>query len=165
MSKLEIEKGKDKLLALEKEGEYTFHGSHVLTDELEPRQAQRWDSQTNKMVNDGEPAVVTTPFVEIAIFRAIISNDSKAHDGEHHSSFRYSNYDGKINLEFRTTPSILKQAENRKGYVYVFKKEADFIKNGGMELRIHRSIKPSRIFEVGFEDLPKNVDLSSQPIK
>ena len=149
-----IERGKEILMNLEKEGLYVFHGSTESIEELEPRQAKIWDKDKKEMIEHGEPSVVATPFAEVAIFRAIISNKIKADDGKHYSAF---GSDGKKPY-FETTPSVLKNAKDVIGYVYVFKKE-DFSKLSSMEWRSSKNLKPIRTFEVHFQDLPENIKL------
>jgi hypothetical protein len=85
---------KDVLLEIEKEGVYVFHGSPDLIEELEPRQAKTLDKESGEMIQHGEPAVVATPFVEIAVFRAIINSKIRSKDGKHHSAFSCDN--GKV---------------------------------------------------------------------
>jgi hypothetical protein len=148
----EIEQGKEALMSLEKEGIYVFHGSAELLPELDPRQAKIWDKEKGVMVEHGEPSVVTTPFAEIAIFRAVINNKIKSDDGKHYSSF---GSDGEKPF-YETTPSMLRNAKDAIGYVYVFKKE-DFYKLSPMEWRSNKRLKPVRTFEVHFEDLPQNI--------
>ncbi len=150
--KNKIEQGKDTLMTLEKEGVYVFHGSTELLEELEPRQAKIWDKDKKEMTEHGEPSVVATSFAEIAIFRAIISNKIKAGDGQHYSSF---GPDGEKPF-FETTPTMLKNAKDAIGYVYVFKKD-DFAKLSPMEWRSGKKLKPVRTFEVHFQDLPENI--------
>ena len=147
-----IEQGKEALISIEKEGLYVFHGSIELIEELEPRQSKIWDKDKKEMTEHGEPSVVATPFAEIAIFRAVISNKIKADDGKHYSAF---GSDGEKPY-FETTPSVLKNAKNAVGYVYVFKKE-DFTELSPMEWRSNKKLKPVRTFKVHFEDLPENI--------
>ena len=149
-----MERGKETLMSLEKEGAYVFHGSTELIKELEPRQAKIWDKEKKEMVEHGEPSVVATPFAEIAIFRAVISSKIKSDDGKHYSAFG----SGGEKPFFETTPSVLKNAKDAIGYVYVFKKDG-FEKISPMEWRSNKKLKPARIFEVRFEDLPKNIKL------
>lgn len=155
---MKVEKGKEKLLALEKEGVYVFHGSPELLEELEPRQPKTYDHNQKQMTNDGKLAVVATPFVEIAIFRAIINKKIKAEKGRCWS--RFSSNDGE--LEFETTPEVLELAKKIRGYVYVFKKE-DFERHNSMEWRSDHEVRPVLIFEVNFEDLPADIKLETAP--
>ena len=157
-AKIEVERGKEKLLALEKEGVYVFHGTTVILDELEPKQGRNFDYKLKRMENDGEPAVVATPFAEVAIFRAIINEKNEkieAKKGKYWSEF--SNNDGK--LEFVTTPEVIELAKKVKGYVYVFKRD-DFERRNSLEWRTIKSVKPIRVFEVNFNDLPEGIKLS-----
>lgn len=151
---MRIEKGRKTLMALEKKGLYVFHGSTELIEELEPRQAKILDKDKKEMIEHGEPSVVATPFAEIAIFRAVISNKVKANDGKHYSAF---GSDGE-KLYFETTPSVFKNAKDAVGYVYVFKKDG-FTKLSSMEWRSNKKIKPIRLFEVHFENLPENIKI------
>lgn len=154
MEEKRIEQGKETLIAFEKEGIYVFHGSPDLVEELEPRQPKIWDKDKKEVIEHGKPSVVATPFVEIAIFRAIINDKIKSDDGKHYSAF---GSDGEKPF-FETTPSVLKNAKNAVGYVYIFKKE-DFIKISPMEWRSDKKLKPVRTFEVHFQDLPENIKL------
>jgi len=157
-----IERGKDTLIALEKEGRFVFHGSlFLLSDELEPRQAKTLDKHTMNMINDGEPAVVATPIAEVAIFRAVINNNLRV-EGSHWSSFSWGKDGDGTLVEYRTTKEIFDKAKESKGYVYVFRKE-DFNKYGVLEYRAFNKVKPVRIFEVSFEDLPKNIKFEPFP--
>lgn len=73
-SKVEqIVKGREKLLALEKEGKFVFHGSPDVINVLEPRQAYNRNDETGTMEKHDEPAVFATPYAEVAIFRALIN--------------------------------------------------------------------------------------------
>lgn len=154
MEKIKLEQGKETLMTLEKEGIYVFHGSPDLVEELEPRQAKIWNKEKKEMTEHGEPSIVATPFAEIAIFRAIINDRIKSDGGKHYSAF---GSDGEKPF-FETTPSVLKNAKNAIGYVYVFKKE-DFVKISPMEWRSNKKLKSVRIFEVYFQDLPENIKL------
>jgi hypothetical protein len=147
-----IEEDKETLMSLEKEGVYVFHGSTELLEELETRQAKIWDKDKKEMTEHGEPSLVATPFAEVAIFRAILSTKIKADDGKHYSSF---GSDGE-NPFFETTPTMLINAKNAVGYVYVFKKD-DFAKLSPMEWRSDNKLKPVRTFKVNFQDLPDNI--------
>jgi len=155
---MKIEKGREKLLALEKEGVYIFHGSPELLEELEPRQPKTYDYNQKQMIDDGKLSVVATPFVEIAIFRAIINKKVEAEKGKCWS--RFSSDNGK--LEFATTSEVLELAKKVRGYVYVFKKE-DFERHNSMEWRSAHKVRPTFIFEVNFEDLPADIKLEAVP--
>ena len=157
-----IERGKDTLIALEKKGDFVFHGSLVLlSGELEPRQAKTLDKHTGSMINDGELAVVATPIAEVAIFRAVIDNSLRV-GGSHWSSFGWDKDGDGTSVEYKTTKEIFDKSKESKGYVYVFRKE-DFHKYGTLEYRAFNKVKPVRIFEVDFDDLPKNIKFEPFP--
>lgn len=139
---------KDKLVELEKAGKYVFHGSPVGDLEiLEPRQAQTIKDGTHVMADDGKPAVATSPFVDIAIFRAIFNRVNIKEN--YTSSFSYRNG----TLFFSTNKESLEQAKNCEGYVYVFEKQ-DFYEYSPMEYRSEEPVRPVEVIKVGFEDLP-----------
>jgi len=156
LDELKIEEGKEKLMELEKEGIYVFHGSPYLLQELEPRQARTFDKEEDEMVDDGEPGVAASPFAEIAIFRAIITRDLKDKDKKHYSGFGGGGSGERDKVTYRTTPEIFKKTKETSGYVYVFKKE-DFVERSGIEWKSSNRVEPVKIFKVYFEDLPKDV--------
>ena len=59
------------LKKFEKSGEYVFHGSENLVEEFEPMQA--YTMKNWKQIPDGKPAVFASPFLDYAIFMAIIN--------------------------------------------------------------------------------------------
>ncbi len=81
----QVGNSREKLLSLEKEGKYVFHGSPDIIKTLEPRQAYNQNKETGVMEKDGEPAVFATPYADVAIFRALIN--AKGISGESTSSF------------------------------------------------------------------------------
>ena len=145
---------KEKLINLEKEDKYVFHGSPDRDIELfELRQGK------HKGEPDGRPAVSTTLYVEFAIFRAIINRKNIS---QHSSSFGIT---PKGEKEFIvSSKEILEQAKDKKGYVYIFNKK-DFEpydrnhkpKESNMEWRSYLPVKALDILEVTFADLP-NID-------
>ena len=66
-------KNREKLLWLEKEGKYVFHGSPYDISVLEPRQGHNINEETGKIEKDDEPAVFAIFYVDVAIFRALIN--------------------------------------------------------------------------------------------
>ncbi|GEM_PF-1067652 len=140
---------REKLLALEKEGIFVFHGSPVGGIEaLEPRQAVIGRNQKKH----GEPCVAATGFAEIAIFRAIINY-------ENFPEGCASTFGLKHGLPyFETTEAIRENLTGKTGYVYVFNK-SDFEQFGksNFESRCNKKIKPIEIIEVTSNDLPKNI--------
>lgn len=138
-NKNKIERGKETLMNLEKEGIYVFHGLPELLEELEPRQPKTYDYNLKQMVNDGEPAVVATPSAEVAIFRAAVNKNLRV-DGKHQSSFGWSKNRSKVSMEYKTTQEILDKARESKGYIYVFRKD-DFEKHRELEYRAYKYLK------------------------
>jgi hypothetical protein len=61
----QISKNKERLLVLEREGKYVFHGSQESLDILKPQQAKKYDNGSKANTNDKKPAVFATPYVEI----------------------------------------------------------------------------------------------------
>ena len=150
--------GREKLLQLEKEGKYLFHGSPVSNIEsMEPRQATHVPelSKPTETILDGKPAVSATPYIEFAIFRAIINRENIPFS--HNSGFGFKN--GK--KEFRiSSKKILEEIKNKRGFVYVFNKnEFEPYSRGGeihdslMEWRSYKTVKPIDVIEVNYTDL------------
>lgn len=145
------------LKKLEETGKYLFHGSALRLDELEPRQSKTLSKTENKMVNDGEAAVAATPYIDIAIFSATV----KQMPGR--SSFTAKVTKNGIILEFEAQRHAMEEAKKAKGYVHVVLKENFSPKTGHpqeMDWRSASKIKPVKIFEVGFEDLPENIKIN-----
>ena len=136
-----------KLLAMEKEGLYVFHGSSEDIEELEPRQAFDRNKDTGKMEEDGEPAVFATPYADIAIFRAL--TNFKDMKGSSSSSFGL-NEDGA--LHFSATENLLEHAKGKVGKVYVLPKDS-FDEPEGMQVKSSDSMTPVEVVEVGVDDL------------
>lgn len=150
-----MSENKKKLIELEKTEKYVFHGSSDKLDELEPRQGFNFSKKLNKMVKDGEPAVSAAPYVEIAIFRAIINNDNAPKN--HKSGFGYSNEE----LSFRASQETLNQVKNKKGFIYVLDRN-EFTRVPGMFWRADHIIKPIEIIQVDFNDLPEKIDIINE---
>lgn len=113
----QVGKSREKLLSLEKEGRYVFHGSPDIIQTLEPRQAFNQSKESGVMEKDGEPAVFATPYAEVAIFRALTS--PKGVPGESTSSFGINGEQ----LHFSATKNLLDAAKNKIGRVYVLDKQ------------------------------------------
>lgn len=141
-SRVEMSEGKKRLLALEKEGEYVFHGSADVIDILEPRQAY------NNGKKDGQEAVFATPYVDVAIFRSLTVGIT--------SRFGINGYE----LQYSVDGKLYRDADKKIGRVYVFKKE-DFRDFKGTECRCYESVSPLEVVEVGISDLPDNVKIVS----
>lgn len=143
------EKGEGRRLLheLEATGEYVFHGSHVGgIDELEPRQPYDWKSGSKK--THGDPSVVATPFVNIAIFRSVVYEDF--------TSFGVED-DGQ--LTFKASQKALDAGKKSIGYVYVLKRSDFSSFDGDMDWRASTSQKPERIVSVTFDDLPEDIGI------
>jgi len=147
----QIGKNREKLLSLEKEGRYVFHGSPDIIETLEPRQAYNQNKEAGEMEKDGEPAVFATPYADVAIFRALINANGVL--GESTSSFGINGEQ----LHFSATKNLLDSAKNKIGKVYVLDKQK-FQNFEGMQCRSIESNSPIEIIEVGVDDLPQNIE-------
>jgi len=143
-------KNRERLLSLEKEGKYVFHGSPDTIAVLDPRQAYNYSKETGKMEKDGEPAVFATPYADVAIFRAL--TDTRGVKGESTSQF---GIDGD-KLHFSATKNLLEAARRKVGRVYVLDKQK-FQDFEGMQCRSEEPNKPIEIIEVTVDDLPQNI--------
>ncbi len=125
---------KETLSSLEKTGLYVFHGSGVLIEEFEPRQAH--DFIDGKNIPDGEPAIFASQFADYAIFMALM-NETNCPKGFHASS---GMTDGVFH--FRATQVTLDQlTAAAQGYVYVFDR-AHFKQRNQFEWRALEKVKP-----------------------
>lgn len=143
---------KIKLHELEQNGTHVFHGSGYLIEEFEPRQA--YDYIDGQQVPDGEPAVFASPFVDYAIFMALI-NEANCPHGYHSGS---ELKDGV--LTFRATRDSLDQLNDAvTGYVYLFDK-SDFVERNESEWVSHKKVKPVSMIQIHLSDfLPKLTQL------
>jgi len=144
-----LSKNKEKLLSLEKENKYLFHGSPDTIDTLEPRQP------FNNKEEYGSPSVCATPFVNIAIFRSLIHKNNLSLKENSQSSFGIKNNE----ISFSTTKNLFETAKLSKGKVYILDKNK-FKKFNDMEYRSEESIKPLEFIEVDFNDLPKGIKIN-----
>lgn len=150
---LEKSEAKKLLYSLEATGEYLFHGSPVDDiEEFEPRQPYNWEN--GKHIKHGPPAVAASPFADIAIFHSILFQDT--------TSFGVTE-DGE--LTFKATQKALERGREHTGYVYVFRKD-DFKPFGDgkvpFEWRSDNPVRPLRIVEVSFRDLPEHIQIVSR---
>ena len=152
-----------RLKNLEATEQYLFHGSPDEIGELEPRQPYIFDKKQNKMVPDGEPAVVASPYSDVAIFRAIVNK--KNIPEKHWSGFGYDGENKK--LKFRMSRSTADTAKEAKGYVHVLNRNEFTPKSperpGGMEWRADKSVKPVEIVEVTADYLPEDISIEPDP--
>lgn len=149
-------KGKEKLLSLEKENKFVFHGSPDTIKVLEPMQGKNDDPKSNKMESE-KPAVFATPYAEISIFRALIN--SKNVKGKSKSSFGIK---GK-QKHFSATKNLLEEAKKKIGKVYVLDKHK-FKNFDGMQCRSEEPVTPVEIVEVTIKDLPKGIKVITEKI-
>lgn len=150
-SKMEIRdpgSGRRELLSLEKTGKYVFHGSPDRIEILEPRQA------VNKGENDGNPAIFATPHTDTAIFRSLINDRNVTGDSE--SKFGID--DKKGGLYFEATQNLIDNARGKIGKVYILDKK-DFFQFEGTQCITEKTIKPIRVIEVNYDDLPDYIKI------
>lgn len=146
-----VGKNREKLLALEREGKYVFHGSPEIIETLEPRQAYNENKKTGKMEKDGDPAVSSTQYADIAIFCALIKSQKTS--GEI-CEFGFN----EKQPSFSATKKLLEDVKNITGRVYVCDKEK-FIKFDNKESRCYETVTPIEVIEVAADDLPKNINI------
>ncbi len=144
--------GRRKLLTLEKEGKYVFHGSSDIIQVLEPQQAYNINQETGEEEKDGNPAVFATPNADVAIFRALINSRDVFEDSE--SKFGMDDQ----GLHFSATKNLLDSAKGKIAKVYVLDK-SKFTSFEGSQCRSEESITPVQVVEVMFEDLPDNIKI------
>jgi len=143
-----------KLLALESEGRWVFHGSSSKIKIFKPKQAYRYPKNSDEgRVADGDPAVFSSPFVDIAIFMGII-NKTNAPRGLR-SGFG-TDSEGKI--KFQATKETIDQLHKATGYVYVFDK-TKFIPRSSVESLSYEPVTPDDVVMVTERDLPKNIEI------
>ncbi len=140
---------KEEILNLEKQGDFVFHGSPDKLDFLEPRQAYTWKNDVK--TEDGEPAVFTSIYSDIAIFMALIN-------GENIKATYKSGYGFENNkLSFRFSKEVKDKLINLKGYLYIFNK-SDFQQKNHAEYISNKIVKPIKILEIDETFLPKNIN-------
>ena len=142
---------KRQLVGLEREDCYVFHGTGLLLESLEPRQA--YTVIDGKQEADGEPAVFASSLVDYAIFMALINDVNCPLSAS--SSVSYEN--GK--LKFGASQETLDQLNaTSRGYVYVFNR-GDFLLRGGIEWMSHYHVKPVFVIEVGKTDFRRKINI------
>ena len=142
-----ISEAKMKLLELEKENKYLFHGSPNLINELEPRQPTRGENEKH-----GKISICATPYADIAIFRSIVNPQNSTCE-KHFSGFGLNQKKENVKFKFETTIEVLNSLKNKSGYVYVLNKDL-FRKKNKMEWRTENKITPLEVLKVSFNDLP-----------
>jgi len=144
---------KEELHALEKTGEFVFHGSPFKSEILEPKQAYNHEKNEQgeyEDIPDGRPAVFASPSAGAAIFMAVV-NHTNAPLGSW-AGFTYNNEKG--HFGFRATKETMNQVgEQAVGYVYVFEKNK-FVVGEANEPVAYEAVSPFKVIEVRKEDLP-----------
>jgi hypothetical protein len=159
---------KQELLKLEKENKYVFHGSpRGDLEVLEPRQGKHVpdNKKPKEDILDGDPAVSATPFVQLAIFRAIINEKNVPFS--HNSGFG-TDGEGKLQLSVSST-DVLIEVQGKRGFVYFFDKKLfkPYSRDGKvnektMEWRSYKPVVPLGVIEVDLNYLPHvdNIDVN-----
>lgn len=144
-------KSKEKLLALEAQNRYLFHGSPFFLQELIPQKPVNFDRKTGKKIDDGDPCISATHRVEIAIFRALTHRSQLSGRGCG-SSFGMTP-DGEIRLELtKDALNLIRQLRQVVGYIYVLPRE-NFSKHSQYEWRTYQRLRPLEVIEVSPEDI------------
>ncbi|MAF20073.1 MAG: hypothetical protein CMI55_00115 [Parcubacteria group bacterium] len=154
-----ISENKKRLVILKAKGDFVFHGSSSIIKELEPRQPMIYDEKIKKEIKHGNLCVAATPFISIALFRAIINKQNFPFKG-YQSSFGFSKQKNKC--YFNTTERVFSQIKGKKGYVHVLSKK-NFKRFSTMEYRSERTERPSEIISVDYEDLPDDIEIIDDP--
>jgi len=150
----EIGEGRKRLLELEKEGKYVFHGSPNLVEILEPRQAYTSDDKSGKDIKDGKsPAVFASPYADAAIYRALSRRENVTGDSE--NAFGMKD-DGTI--YFTASQKLIDAAKSKIGKVYVLDK-AGFSEPLGTDVKTENPVKPILVIDVTVDDLPDYIKI------
>jgi hypothetical protein len=146
--------GRALLSALERSGQFLFHGSPLGgLRELEPRQAQT-EGADGAMGDDGAPAVCLTPFADVAVFRAVV-NRQNAPSGYRSEFSATADAHGQTRLRFSMSAGTEAHVrEAGAGTVYVFAREG-FQPFSPMEFRAHVPVRPIADVPVTSSDLPR----------
>ncbi len=137
---------REKLLKLEKEGRYVFHGSTSSIDCLEPRQAY------NNNEKDGLPAVFATPFADVAIYRSLINGNNLKEPSTNEFGFTEKG------IYFKTSKNLIDFAKDLTAKVYVLDREK-FKDFEGSQCRSEEPVTPMEMIEVTVKDLPSNIEI------
>jgi hypothetical protein len=152
----EVLRGREVFRALEKEGEYVFHGTARELIMLEPRQPFNKNKETGKMAPHGDPAVCATPYSDVAIFRSIVNRDFAP---VNHGSRFWADKDDKegLKMNYEITKDVEEQIKEKTneiiGKVYFFRKE-EFEQFSSIEYRSATNVEPLGVVLVTPEDLP-----------
>ena len=141
-----------KLLFLEKQVEYVFHGSPFQLAKLEPKQA--FDYRSGSQIKDGAPAVFASTLLPYAIFKALI-NPVNCRTCFFLSSCTYKNGE----LHFAASQDTLTHLNSMtRGYVHILNR-SHFYQRGDNEWLRHGSVKPAAIFEVRLSDFHGDIEV------
>ena len=150
-----MSKARSELTEAEQGGEFLFHGSPKELDQLEPRQAFRYDEKLGKMVEDGEQSVCATHLADIAIFRALVNHDNAP--TEHDSEFGSPVEDNSF-CHLGASHGTLDQVRGKVGYVHLLDRK-DFSRHSPMEWRSSNIVVPVKSIKVTYEDLPDTIKI------
>ena len=150
-----MSENKKRLLTLEAERKFVFHGSALKIEELEPRQPMICKERLKKEIKHGNPCVSATSSADIAIFRAIINKHN----------FPFIDYQSSFGLDekedeyyFNTTDKVLSRVKGKIGYVYVLSIK-NFKKFSNIEYRSENPEKPIEIISIDYNDLSDNIKI------
>ena len=136
-----MESVRERLLQLEKEDAYLFHGSGAVVKKFEPRQAFNYTDGVR--VPDGSPAIFASPSLDCAMFRAIISDANFPHGA--YSAWSWSGSDVITFKANKKTLAVLR--DDMQGYVYVFNREG-FTKKNMSDWVSYEPVQPISVFTV-----------------
>lgn len=147
---------KEKLLNLEKTGEFVFHGTGSDLEILEPQQA--YNFVDGVQIEDDKPAVFATSAADYAIFMAII-NVTNCPEGYHSSVGTSEKSRHPDKLFFRAKSGTLERLnDNASGWVYVFERKFFTLRDqGGVEYVSYSAVKPIERVKVAKKDLPEGI--------
>ncbi len=148
---------KQRLIELQETGKYVFHGSGFLLDKLEPRQA--FNFIDGKHEKDGDPAIFASPYVEYAIFMAIVNNKNCPDHARSGVSVKTTSFS--VSITYKVAQSTFDQlSEKSAGWIYVFNK-TDFkrLDRGGVEYASYTPVVPIEKIPVSFSDLPDPIEI------
>lgn len=138
---------RQELRVLEESGLYVFHGTHVDTEGLEPRQAI--DTETGP---DDVPGVHASQVADMAIFVAVAGQLGNIRFGADEVGERLA-----IDYGISSTDAE-KLNDETNGFVYVFDRK-DFIQRRPAEWLSTKSVKPVRKIQVFRRDLPRDIKI------
>jgi hypothetical protein len=149
-----ISKEREELSALEKEGNYVFHGTSEDVEELVPQQAV--DIETGP---DRKPSIFASTTADFAIFHAII-NGKNCHNVIAESG-AVTHEDGSYELKFGLPRAALDNLpDSASGWVYVFdKKSFTPIEGRVVECESRRVAVPVKKIKVFKRDLPQYIEI------